>query len=89
LSHKLLALYLPYMDLDNTLTLHEQHTLFLELLREVKEINEKQTTLITILQEQQKILQSQQRYLVDSHSSFQSLTTNSKGGVPALRVVGR
>ena len=72
------------MDVDNLLTLHEQHTLFLALLKEVKEINEKQTILITNIQEQQKILQSQQRNLAGLHSYFQLLTTEYSGK-PALR----
>ena len=76
------------MDSDNTLTLREQHTLFLALLREVKEINEKQTTLITIIHDQQKILQSQQRYLQELHSCFQQLTTEYHGK-PALRCCNR
>jgi hypothetical protein len=70
--------------MDNTLTLHEQHTLFLALLKEVQEINEKQTILIRIVQEQQTILQSQQRYLGALHSHFQSLTTEHFGQ-PAVR----
>ena len=72
------------MDLGDTLTLAEQHTLFLALLREVKEINEKQTTLITIVQDQQTILQRQQRYIEALFSTVTSLVTAARCG-PALR----
>ena len=72
------------MDLGDTLTLAEQHTLFLALLREVKEINEKQTTLITIVQDQQTILQRQQRYIEALFSTVTSLVTDARCG-PALR----
>lgn len=72
------------MNLENTLTLVEQHTLFLALLKEVKEINEKQTTLITILHDQQKILQSQQRYIKELFSTVGSVITDNRG-MPSLR----
>lgn len=57
--------------MDNLLTTHEQQLLFINLLREIKEINEKNTILITIIQEQNNILQSQQRHMQALNSSIQ------------------
>jgi len=57
--------------MDNLLTTHEQQLLFINLLREIKEINEKNTILITIIQEQNNILQSQQRHIQALNSSIQ------------------
>jgi hypothetical protein len=66
--------------MDNLLTTHEQQLLFINLLREIKEINEKNTILITIIQEQNNILQSQQRHLQALNSSIHACICNTQNG---------
>ena len=66
--------------MDNLLTTYEQQLLFINLLREIKEINEKNTILITIIQEQNNILQSQQRHLQELNSSIKACIRDAQYG---------